>query len=351
MGRYVNWYIVELERLLTGQLPTTQVAETLGEVEAHILDSSEALKVTCQHGEDPEKLAVDRFGTPRNLAVDMLLSRLVKPYWKAAILPVLATLLLFFMGALSRELRQDTTWLFFCLVAIVTLAISSWRNHQTSMRAMVLVSLSVVLVGSVFVAAAQTIFVNREHKYQQTVFFPSQISKLETDREWLEKGMQVFSASNVQSVPTEFRTRDGYVVGSKNPNYGRYTSTFSYGDMPDEFKTPADKHLLVSAWSGSGEHQFIGAEDKSLQHAQKWWSKEAPKAIGMIDKSLDDLRFSKDHYDNQPAFTVRKRLGKTLQDVSAAWFFACLVACCLNAIFAYGSRWSVVAKLDRRQFV
>ena len=65
MSRFVCWYVVELERLIKGHLPAAQVAETLGEVEAHLTDSAEEIAPTCLHGENPDELAVERFGSPR----------------------------------------------------------------------------------------------------------------------------------------------------------------------------------------------------------------------------------------------------------------------------------------------
>lgn len=71
MSRHINWYLVELERSLRGRIPGSQLVETLNEVEAHLLDDAEELAPHCLHGENPEQLAVDRFGSPVRLADEL----------------------------------------------------------------------------------------------------------------------------------------------------------------------------------------------------------------------------------------------------------------------------------------
>jgi hypothetical protein len=68
MGKHINWYLVELERALDGRMGGQELAETLNEIEAHLQDSTADLAAICRHGQDPERLAVQQFGSPLKLA-------------------------------------------------------------------------------------------------------------------------------------------------------------------------------------------------------------------------------------------------------------------------------------------
>jgi hypothetical protein len=89
MGKYINWYLVELERALDGRMNSAAIAETLNEVEAHLEDSASEMAAICRHGQDPEQMAVQQFGSPARVAADITGHPSMKLDWQGAKTPVI----------------------------------------------------------------------------------------------------------------------------------------------------------------------------------------------------------------------------------------------------------------------
>lgn len=90
MPKYIDWYMVELERRLHGRMPQQQLGEILSETEAHLLEATSDDKE--EYGRYAEKLAISRFGSPNRIAQSVLNANDPPPPhpWRAGILPGIA---------------------------------------------------------------------------------------------------------------------------------------------------------------------------------------------------------------------------------------------------------------------
>ena len=65
MGRYIDWYLVEVERRLAGNLSREKLHETIGEVEAHLVTAKEDAMQLGMRDAESELAAIESFGSAR----------------------------------------------------------------------------------------------------------------------------------------------------------------------------------------------------------------------------------------------------------------------------------------------
>jgi hypothetical protein len=218
MSRFVNWYTVELERLLKGRLPSAQVAETLAEVEAHLTDSAEELAPSCVHGEDPEALAIERFGSPGKIAYHLINEHGRRPYWRTAVPLVVWVLgaVAFGVAGAGGPLTQGVFALihaamWVCLTWFLWTGLKS-RRVQTGA---VTCAACVVLAGTS--AVLPVYFTLADGKLLDRGQLPGTVQDLRTDSQklerqdaWLDRGIKAFAQNDPRAVPAEFRVGQGF---------------------------------------------------------------------------------------------------------------------------------------------
>ncbi|MFI5387202.1 MAG: HAAS signaling domain-containing protein [Fimbriimonadales bacterium] len=72
MGKYIDWYLVELEGRIKGRLPEAAIGETLAEVEQHLLACAGDLEKGGAALDEAEKEATRRFGSPTKIAWSLI---------------------------------------------------------------------------------------------------------------------------------------------------------------------------------------------------------------------------------------------------------------------------------------
>jgi hypothetical protein len=216
VGRHVDWYLVETERLLKGHVEGPRLAETLTEIEAHLADSVDELKPTCLHGEDPEKLAIERFGSPWAFAKATVGQASLQPYWKAARWPMLICFATTMLGPISIGFKTASWTLFsFCVLAF---CVASWFAKRRQPAAVMLA----VAAGVAVTVGIGTILVAPATPYDFATLRAEVPGRLErarqvvenrrADYEMVKRGIAYFSATNPDRSNREFGDGKSYLT-------------------------------------------------------------------------------------------------------------------------------------------
>jgi hypothetical protein len=73
VGKYVDWYLVEVERLIGHSIPREKLHETLLEVECHLSAAKEGALASGLEDRNAELAAIESFGTPAAFVKHVLL--------------------------------------------------------------------------------------------------------------------------------------------------------------------------------------------------------------------------------------------------------------------------------------
>ncbi|MFI5387203.1 MAG: HAAS signaling domain-containing protein [Fimbriimonadales bacterium] len=68
MGRYIDWYLVELEGLLEGRLRPDRAHDLVSQAEAHLVETSDRLRAEGMAEKASELAAIQKFGSARKIA-------------------------------------------------------------------------------------------------------------------------------------------------------------------------------------------------------------------------------------------------------------------------------------------
>ena len=91
MSKYINWYVVEIERRLQGRLPQDRVQELVREVEQHLESAKEEL--------GDERKAIERFGPVAQIAENLVRGN--RGSWRYSAIARRVAIALALLGALG----------------------------------------------------------------------------------------------------------------------------------------------------------------------------------------------------------------------------------------------------------
>jgi uncharacterized membrane protein YhaH (DUF805 family) len=288
-----------LERLLKGRLPSAQVAETLGEVEAHLTDSAEELAPSCVHGEDPEALAVERFGPPRKVAFGFIEAHGRLPYWRtggwliglflAALITVLAS---YVIPCYAGKIFVDLHPVFFACV-VVGFAWVGFRSRRPQVAAISAAAALAFVIASIAVPLVAEL-VNGNLTYtqylgQMATDLKEHHAKLAQDRAWLHWGIAAFATGDPHAVPAQYRRGKGYICfegATVDVTYYGVQVEVEQSRSPtnqDPLELPPGSLLSLQSGAAAG----AGSVQK-FARARDWWQHRAPglrDECDAVDKS------------------------------------------------------------------
>src|SRR5438552_4721501 len=103
MSKYINWYVVEIERRLQGRLPQERVQELVLEVEQHLESAKEEL--------GDERKAIAQFGPVAQIAEDLVRGN--AGTWRFSPIAAKAVIWLAVLGASSYMLGDILDQVFY----------------------------------------------------------------------------------------------------------------------------------------------------------------------------------------------------------------------------------------------
>ncbi len=279
MGKYIDWYLVELERMLKGSVRPEELASTLTEVETHLKDLTAGLTHQCQHGENPEKIAIDRFGLPEKIAMSLIITKGQVAYWRFGYIVAISVAIAFFLNiiAIHSSLAAVITGFLISLAAVVFfVVIGTVKTRKVLVGAIVLGVASMYLVFT----AGNTLSYGSSPSAQKAAQLSNSIkqhpileAKLNDDLAWVEKGIK-----DHKSVLSDKSLNQQ--VG-KLP-IGKYPRIASFYD-------PETSRLVVNTENSQIPFQRLNHVYVDSSVAKKWWLTEAPQIRMGILQAIDNL--------------------------------------------------------------
>jgi hypothetical protein len=263
VGKSIQWYVVELERLLKGSVPPIRLSETLCEIEEHLKDDSAALGATCRHGEDTEMLAINRLGSPLKVAYQEINQRGRKRYWNAALWPMgfAVAIAVSFLLSAGGSILAMIGWKIATCGFVVSSIIGRKRTPAALTYVAIGITVGCLLVYSVLFAARfpETRMILRSEIASARSASVSKINYLQRNKDWFVQGKLLFS----QPTPTN------------NPSYfqeGRYLVPPSMEvDSVMKVFDPALSKFLTSIPDGIPASMWSYTE-RSWRQAKRRWS-------------------------------------------------------------------------------
>lgn len=329
MGRHLDWYLVEIERLLKGYVDGPRLAETMSEVEAHLQDSAEDLAPTCRHGQNSEELAIERFGSPWAFAKATVGQAGLRPYWRAAWLPMLVCFLTALLPAIaiySRTWAWSVAWLGVLGFCVACWFARRWMPVATGIAVLAAAGVT-LLLGTLFCAPTRP-FDFCTMRYEVPALLKANGDDLKqkaADLATLSRGMAYFAAAKPRGNVGEFFKPAGYLV----PSLTYYNGTYPLANGP--------AGGLVLRYT------------HDLKEARASWKGDGPKLVAQLTAGAGYLRLNDELFraalrsDRRDAFNaVAPAVG-----VGAAVFYGLILV--LNSLAATAANFAATAKLTRRR--
>lgn len=137
MHKEIGWYLVEIERILGGKLPESQIQALLSETEEHLLDAAATM---AEAGEkEPGRAAIQQFGSVRQFCLAHLMVRGRSSRWDKYLPVAAAAWLCCFPIALIGFIWNDPNpmkWVYlFGAIGICTMAACAFSARSNLWRA------------------------------------------------------------------------------------------------------------------------------------------------------------------------------------------------------------------------
>lgn len=228
MTSKIEWYVLELERLLKGRVPNEDLGELKNEVRAHL--SAARLEIaTASQDSDPEKVAIQDFGSPRMLAIRYLREHRSGRSRTAQWIALGIAVLLFALPALSMfaheyywQIGGERTW--FTLLVLYFVAVTLvGRSLVLPLLATVVATATVLalfstpqLVSVPFWGTGQgeALYSRSDLQFMKTKYEGDQKERMFLIKK-LQRGAGFFdSAAEPKDIPVEFRSEGEFLVPS-----------------------------------------------------------------------------------------------------------------------------------------
>lgn len=330
MGKHADWYLIEVERLLKGRVPGPALAETLCEVAAHLEDSRDELAEACRHGEDPEELAIERFGTPWMFAKASVGQANLQPYWRAARWPMA---ICFASAMLPAYAICNKTWVWpeFWIGIVAFFAASFFARRRMPLATVASVAaaaLLTILLGTLLCAPTfqrdfGTLRADLPRMIKEN---ESALQRNADDSATLSRGIAYFSAA----TPAEGKPFGGplhYLV----PICGYRSGGFSYGA-----NSPSGRITLV--------------EGGNWKVARDLWQSSGPDLVRMLASDAENTRAEGERFHSALSSSPREALTTVAPPVGFAALLFCGFMFVLNSLAAGAANLATIAKLSGRRF-
>lgn len=117
MGKYIDWYSVELDGYLKGRLSDVKRFEAIKEIQNHFAEHVGDLVEKGMGETEAEKAAIASFGSPREASVQ-LLNEGPRSRFGSALFTITAALIVIFIGMMSGYVHISETQSFRLLVGL-----------------------------------------------------------------------------------------------------------------------------------------------------------------------------------------------------------------------------------------
>jgi hypothetical protein len=278
MGKYIDWYLVELTKKMGGRLSKDQAENLTTEISQHLEDSALSLRERAVTVDEAEQEAIRRFGSPGKIAWRLLEANLGKPSlpkwpviwaaagtlwaagwqvtgwypgWSFAILKVLPIFGLLFCIASFRG-RRARPWAMFGISASATLAVIgvlslTWMNlYQAG---------GIGLMPLWF-------------EESDRALIQARVDNLEKEVPMLRSGVDAFRKGDL-AAQEAFHVSNGWRVpdfGNDGSNFGIPLSGTRSAGKPVSYSTVGSREEAMGVWRGSGSRALSEAESALETH-------------------------------------------------------------------------------------
>lgn len=279
MGKYIDWYIVELERMLKGSVQPDELASSLSEVEAHLTELSENLAPLCKHAEEPEKIAIERFGLPEKVAMSLVMAKGQVAYWPIGIVVAISVATSFTLKVVFQFSSLSTVISgFFLSVAAVILfvAYGSIKTRRVLVAAITIGSASAYLfftASDAFTYGCSRSAIEAAQLRNSIKEHPIIEEKLKNDLAWIDQGIEKYKSGQADksSKQQDEKLQIGKypaIVSTYDPEASRLIANTEYSQIP-----------------------FMRLDHVNVDSgiASKWWRNEAPQYRMNILRAMDNM--------------------------------------------------------------
>jgi hypothetical protein len=221
VAKYIDWYLVEAEGMLRGQLRQDRLHDVLSEAEAHLRDTAENLVAHGMSSEDAELAAIERFGRVRSFVGEAIGSGGDR---RMSTLAVLGAVILCVAASVNgtaihiapgRPFGDEASmaYLGIYLVASLLFIFGSRRQPKGNQRLVVLGCVAACAIGFIFTSTwlgPRIAYINRQNQIMRSA---SVRDGLQTEVDRVHRGVNAFAGGDAQGI-LEFTEAGHYLVPS-----------------------------------------------------------------------------------------------------------------------------------------